>query len=84
MTEIQWMQIGIAIIQVVGIPILLWIAKILKRMYGEMRRDNKLNALKMDALVIVLDNRLNGNFKSEYLREVENRKSDFNFVYKEK
>lgn len=70
----------VGIIQVVGVPLFLWVISKLSQIH----RSIKLNNYKHTALVQSLSKHYgNGEFRADYEKNLEQLKSDHNFVYKE-
>ena len=73
-------QAGITILQIIGLPIFLWIV----RKLSQIHKSIKLNDYKHTALVNSLSKQFgNGEFKEDYEKSVDRLKVDNNFVYKE-
>ena len=73
-------QTGITILQIIGLPIFLWIV----RKLSQIHKSIKLGNYKHTALVDSLSKQFgNGEFKIDYEKSVDRLKSDHNFIYKE-
>ena len=74
------LQMILVIIQIVGIPLFVWVIRKLTQIH----RSVKLNNYKHTALVQSLSKQYgNGEFKKDYDKNLEQLKSDYNFIYKE-
>jgi len=74
------LQIIVAIIQIVGVPLFIWGIRKLTQIH----RSVKLNNYKHTALVQSLSKQYgNGDFKIDYEKNLEQLKSDYKFIYKE-
>lgn len=68
----------INLIQLIGIPILLWVVVLLKKFY----RKTLLYGLKHEALIFALQKIFNNGFTQHYTERLERLKEDINWIEK--